>query len=81
MKKDIHPEHRPVLFHDTSVDKYFLVNSTANTTQTKKWEDGNTYPYYVIETSSASHPFYTGQQKILDTGGRVQKFEKKFGKK
>ena len=81
MKKDIHPEYRPVLFHDTSVDKYFLVNSTANTTHTKKCEDCNTYPYYVIETSSASHPFYTGQQKILDTGGRVQRFEKKFGKK
>ena len=55
MKKDIHPEYRPVLFHDTSVDKYFLVNSTANTTQTKKWEDGNTYPYYVIETLSLIH--------------------------
>ena len=81
MKKDIHPEYREVLFHDTSVDKYFLVRSTLKTDQTKEWEDGKTYPYYVIETSSASHPFYTGQQKILDTGGRVQKFEKKFGKK
>ena len=44
-------------------------------------KDGKTYPYCVIDTSSASHPFYTGQQKILDTGGRVQRFEKKFGKK
>ena len=68
------------MFHDTSVDKHFLIRTTLNTSQTKEWEDGKTYPYYPIETSSASHPFYTGQQKILDTGGRVQRFEKKFGK-
>ena len=80
MKKDIHPEYREVLFHDTSVDKYFIVRSTLQTSQTKKWEDGKTYRYFTLETSSASHPFYTGKQKILDTGGRVQKFEKKFGK-
>ena len=77
MKKEIHPESRYVLFHDTSVDKHFLIRSTLNTSQTKEWEDGKTYPYYPVETSSASHPFYTGQQKILDTGGRVQRFEKK----
>ena len=76
MKKEIHPESRYVLFHDTSVDKHFLIRSTLNTSQTKEWEDGKTYPYYPVETSSASHPFYTGQQKILDTGGRVQRFEK-----
>ena len=81
MKKNIHPEYREVLFHDTSVDKYFLIHSTLKTKETKEGEDGKTYPYYVVETSSASHPFYTGQQKILDTGGRVQRFEKKFGKK
>ena len=80
MKKEIHPESRYVLFHDTSVDKHFLIRTTLNTSQTTEWEDGKTYPYYPIETSSASHPFYTGQQKILDTGGRVQRFEKKFGK-
>ena len=80
MKKEIHPESRYVLFHDTSVDKHFLIRSTLNTSQTKEWEYGKTYPYYPVETSSASHPFYTGQQKILDTGGRVQRFEKKFGK-
>ena len=81
MKKNIHPEYREVLFHDTSVDKYFLIRSTLKTTQPKELEDWKTYPYYAVETSSASHPFYTGQQKILDTGGRVQRFEKKFGKK
>ena len=81
MKKEIHPEYREVLFHDTGVDKYFLIRSTLETTETREWEDGKTYPYYPIDVSSASHPFYTGQQKIVDTGGRVQRFEKKFGKK
>ena len=81
MKKCIHPEYREVLFHDISVAKYFLINSTLKTDKTKEWEDGKTYPYYPLDVSSASHPFYTGKQKILDTGGRVQKFEKRFGKK
>tara|TARA_Y100001954_G_scaffold228782_1_gene273738 strand:- start:137 stop:385 length:249 start_codon:yes stop_codon:yes gene_type:complete len=81
MKKGIHPEYREVLFHDISVDEYFLINSTLKTDKTKEWEDGKTYPYYPLDVSSASHPFYTGKQKILDTGGRVQKFEKRFGKK
>ena len=81
MKKGIHPEYREVLFHDISVDEYYLVRSTIQTDKTKKWEDGNTYPYFPLEISSASHPFYTGKQKIVDTGGRVQKFEKRFGKK
>ena len=80
MKKDIHPESRQVLFHDISVDKHFLIRSTLNPTQTKEWEDGNTYPYYAVEISSESHPFYTGKQKIIDTGGRVQRFEERFGK-
>ena len=80
MKKDIHPEYREVLFHDTSVDEYFIINSTLNTSQTKE-HDGKTYPYYQVEISSSSHPFYTGKQKIIDTGGRVQKFEERFGKK
>ena len=80
MKKDIHPEYREVLFHDTSVDKYFIINSTLNTSQTKE-HDGKTYPYYQVEISSSSHPFYTGKQKIIDSGGRVQKFEERFGKK
>ena len=80
MKKNIHPEYREVLFHDTSVDEYFIINSTLNTSQTKE-HDGKTYPYYQVEISSSSHPFYTGKQKIIDSGGRVQKFEERFGKK
>ena len=80
MKKDIHPEYREVLFHDTSVDEYFIINSTLSTSQTKE-HNGKTYPYYQVEISSSSHPFYTGKQKIIDSGGRVQKFEERFGKK
>jgi len=80
MKKDIHPEYREVLFHDTSVDEYFIINSTLSTSQTKE-HDGKTYPYYQVEISSSSHPFYTGKQKIIDSGGRVQKFQERFGKK
>ena len=80
MKKDIHPEYREVLFHDTSVDQYFLIPSTLNTDQTKEWEDGKTYPYYPLDISSASHPFYTGKHKIVDTGGRVDRFKKRFAK-
>ena len=79
MKTGIHPQTREVLFHDVGVDKYFLIRSTVNTTQTKEWEDGNTYPYYVLDVSSASHPFYTGKQKMLDSGGRVKKFQDRFG--
>ena len=79
MKTGIHPQTREVLFHDVGVDKYFLIRSTVSTTQTKKWEDGNTYPYYVLDVSSASHPFYTGKQKMLDYGGRVKKFQDRFG--
>ena len=79
MKTGIHPQSREVLFHDVGIDKYFLIRSTVNTTQTKEWEDGNTYPYYVLDVSSASHPFYTGKQKMLDSGGRVKKFQDRFG--
>ena len=81
MKKDIHPDYRKVLFHDTSVDEYYLIPSTLETDQTKEWEDGNTYPYCPLDVSSASHPFYTGKHKIIDTGGRVERFKKRFSKK
>ncbi len=81
MKKEIHPEYREVLFHDTDVDKYFLIRSTLETTETREWEDGKTYPYYPVEISSESHPFYTGKHKIVDSAGRVDKFKKKYGKK
>jgi large subunit ribosomal protein L31 len=60
------------------VDEYFLIRSTLNTDQTKEYE-GKTYPYCVLDISSASHPFYTGKQKFVNEGGRVDKFKKRFG--
>ena len=77
MKKGIHPQTREVLFHDVGVDKYFLIPSTVSTLN-EKWEDGNTYPYYVLDVSSASS-FLQGKQKMLDSGGRVKKFQDRFG--
>ena len=57
-----------------------LIKAKLNTDQTKEWEDGKTYPYYPLDVSSASHPFYTGKHKIVDTGGRVDRFKKRFAK-
>lgn len=76
MKKDIHPEsYRQVIFEDVTSGKRFLIGSTIATDKTDKWEDGKEYPVYQIEISSASHPFYTGQSKTIDTAGRVEKFK------
>ena len=81
MKKDGHPNYRQVVFVDVSNDYRFLTRSTVKTKETTKWEDGNEYPLYKLDTSSESHPFYTGTQKMVDTAGRVEKFRQKFGKK
>jgi large subunit ribosomal protein L31 len=81
MKKDIHPNYRDVVFHDTSSDVKFLTKSTATTKETIKWEDGKEYPVIKVEVSSASHPFFTGKKLYVDTAGRVEKFQKKYGKK
>ena len=79
MRPKIHPEYREVLFHDTSVDEFFIIGSTLKTSETKKWKDGNTYPYYVVETSSASHPFYTGKQQVAKAERSVANFNRRFG--
>jgi len=81
MKKGIHPNYRPVVFQDASADFAILTRSTIATSDTIQWEDGNTYPLVKLEISSASHPFFTGKQKLLDTTGRVEKFNKKYAKK
>ena len=81
MKKGIHPEYRPVVFQDTSCDFAFLSRSTLKTSDTIKWTDGKTYPLLKLEISSGSHPFFTGKQKLLDTAGRVEKFQKKYATK
>jgi large subunit ribosomal protein L31 len=78
MKENIHPNYRPVVFKDVSADFAFLTRSTMKTHETTKWEDGKEYPLIRVDISSASHPFYTGKQKFVDTAGRVEKFQKKF---
>ena len=80
MKKDIHPEYREVVFVDTSSDFKFLTRSTIDTSETIEWEDGNTYPMARVEISSASHPFYTGKQILVDSGGRVERFRRRYGR-
>ena len=75
MKKDLHPtDYRPVVFQDVAADFAFLTNSTAKTNETTKWEDGNEYPLVKVHISSASHPFFTGQEKLVDTEGRLDRF-------
>lgn len=80
MKPNIHPNYGPVVFRDNSAGFAFLTRSTMTSEQTIEWEDGNTYPVVDVDVSSASHPFYTGKQKILDTAGRVEKFNRRYGK-
>ena len=80
MKAGIHPEYREVVFQDISSDFSILTRSTMKTKDTIKWEDGNEYPLVKVEVSSASHPFYTGKHKILDSGGRVDRFKRRYGK-
>ena len=81
MKKDIHPNYRYVVFQDQSADFAFLTRSTVKTRDTITWEDGKEYPLYKLDISSASHPFYTGTQKIVDSEGRVERFMKKYNLK
>ncbi|MEX0431175.1 type B 50S ribosomal protein L31 [Spiribacter insolitus] len=79
MKKDIHPNYRQVVFQDISSDFSFLTRSTVQTDDTIQWEDGNEYPLVKVEISSASHPFYTGKQRVLSSGGRVDQFRRRYG--
>ena len=81
MKKGIHPTYRPVIFKDVSCDFAILTRSTIQTSLTDTWTDGKEYPLVRLDISSASHPFYTGKHKVLDTEGRIEKFRKKFGEK
>jgi large subunit ribosomal protein L31 len=81
MKQGIHPEaYRFVVFKDMSNQTSFLGKSTANTKETIKWEDGNEYPVIKLEISNTSHPFYTGKNMLVDTAGRIDKFNKRYAK-
>ena len=79
MKKDIHPDYHPVVFRDSGAGMAFLTRSTATSDKTIVWANGQTYPVVDVEISSASHPFYTGRAKILDSAGQVEKFHRRFG--
>lgn len=82
MKPGIHPEYRPVVFQDANTGDAFLTRSTITSTKTIDWEtpDGvATYPLVVVEVSSASHPFWTGSRRVLDTAGQVEKFRRRYG--
>ena len=81
MKDGIHPDYRPVVFHDLSSDFKVLTRSTASSGETTKWEDGNEYPVIKFDLSSASHAFYTGKdQQLNDKGGRIEQFRLRYGK-
>ncbi|WP_288797737.1 type B 50S ribosomal protein L31 [uncultured Arsenicicoccus sp.] len=80
MRPGIHPDYHPVVFRDPTADVAFLTRSTATSQDTIEWEDGNTYPVINVDVSSASHPFYTGKQKIMDTAGRVERFNRRYGR-
>ncbi|WP_405791699.1 type B 50S ribosomal protein L31 [Streptomyces sp. NBC_01506] len=79
MKPRIHPVSRPVVFRDRAADVAFLTRSTAESDKTIEWEDGRKYPVIDVETSSASHPFFTGKSRVVDSAGRVERFERRYG--
>ncbi|SNR54634.1 LSU ribosomal protein L31P [Haloechinothrix alba] len=79
MKPGIHPDYHPVVFQDTSTGDMFVTRSTATSERTIEWSDGNTYPLIAVDISSASHPFWTGAGRILDTAGQVEKFRRRYG--
>lgn len=77
MKTEIHPNYAPIVFRDLASGETFLTRSTLTSDKTIEL-DGVTYPVLDVEISSASHPFYTGKQRILDSAGRVEKFNQRF---
>lgn len=80
MKQGIHPDYHSVVFRDISAGMTFLTRSTATSSKRIEWEDGNTYPLIDVDITSASHPFYTGRAKIIDTSGQVEKFNRRYGR-
>ncbi|MCX5267304.1 MULTISPECIES: type B 50S ribosomal protein L31 [unclassified Streptomyces] len=80
MRNEIHPPYGPVVFRDRAANHAFLTRSTMSSDRTVEWEDGVTYPVVDVEISDVSHPFYTGTARVLDTAGRVERFERRYGK-
>ncbi|MCX4763999.1 type B 50S ribosomal protein L31 [Streptomyces sp. NBC_01275] len=81
MRNGIHPAYGPVVFRDRAANYAFLTRSTMSGDRTIEWEDGRTYPVVDVEISDVSHPFYTGAARVLDTAGRVERFERRYGKR
>ncbi|MEW2113639.1 type B 50S ribosomal protein L31 [Streptomyces sp. NPDC005474] len=81
MREGIHPAYGPVVFRDRAANHAFLTQSTMTSEKTIGWEDGNTYLVVDVEISNVSHPFCTGTARVLDTAGRVERFERRYGKK
>ncbi|CAM4482658.1 large subunit ribosomal protein L31 [Paenibacillus endophyticus] len=81
MKQGIHPAYHQVLFFDVSSGFKMLTGSTKSSNEKMEWEDGNSYPVIRVDTSSASHPFYTGKQRNTDKGGRVDRFNQRIQQK
>ncbi|MEU6592685.1 type B 50S ribosomal protein L31 [Streptomyces sp. NPDC046881] len=81
MRKGIHPAYGPVVFRDRAANHAFLTRSTMTSEKTVEWEDGAVHPVVDVETSDVSHPFYTGTARVLDTAGRVERFERRYGKR
>ena len=79
MRERIHPAYREVVFRDAANGTMFKTRSTLDSSQTVEWEDGRTYPLVVVDISAASHPFWTGNQRVLDTAGRVERFRQRYG--
>ena len=81
MKAEIHPKnYRMVIFHDNTSGERVLVGSTIRAEKTDKWTDGQEYPIAFVDVTSASHPFYTGNEKVMDTAGRVERFKQRAAK-
>ena len=81
MKPDIHPDYGHVVFQDATTGDAFLTRSTITSDRTVEWEDGRTYPLVVVDISAASHPFWTGSRRHIDTAGQVEKFRRRYGER
>jgi large subunit ribosomal protein L31 len=79
MRKGIHPQYQDVVFRDAASGATYKTRSTITSDQTIDWDDGQTYPLVVVDISAASHPFWTGNQRVLDTAGRVERFRQRYG--
>ena len=78
MKPGIHPDYHPVVIQDATTGEAFLTRSTITSSRTIEWQ-GQTYPLVVVDVSSASHPFWTGSRRHIDTAGQVEKFRRRYG--